>query len=300
MKQEQTVRYDSVFEGIAHRVIHPFGQLLKSVSPMGYESARWELAKWWGINRIISNPMTQHFLLPFVVRKGDTVLDIGANTGQFTIPLAHLVGPSGMVHSFEPITATFNELKESVEQEKLSGRVRLCKLALGDSAQEVSFTVPKGRPTEATLVPHDTQKWTDYDSEPENYIHETCRVVLLDDFVRENGIGKISFLKCDVEGGELGVMQGAKSILSGATPPIVMAEIYEGWTKSFGYEPRDLIRFLEQAGGYECYWINPLGLKRVKSDDRTIPGVFYQWVDFLFIVPNVHKDRINVERYISE
>lgn len=300
MKKEQAVHYDSVFEGIAHGVIHPFGQLLKSISPKGYESARWELAKWWGINRIISNPMTQHFLLPFLVRKEDTVLDIGANTGQFTIPLAHLVGPGGRVHSFEPITATFNELKESVEREKLSERVKLCKFALGDSTQEVSFTIPKERPTEATLVPHDAQKWTDYGKEPENYIHETCQVVLLDDYVRENGIENISFLKCDVEGGELRVMQGAKSILAGANPPIIMVEIYEGWTKSFGYEPRDLIRFLEQTGGYECYWINPLGLKRVKSDDPTIPGVFYQWVDFLFIVPRVHTSRINVERYIAE
>lgn len=300
LTHKQPDNSDSIFETMAHRVIHPFGQMLKSVSPRSYQQARWGLSKFGLTKRIIRNPMSQHFLLPFAVRKGDTVFDIGANTGQFTIPLAQLVGSTGVVHSFEPISTTFKELKTTVEQESVSERVRLSQFALGDLTKSVSFTIPKERPTEATAIPHNTERWADFEREPENYFTETCRVMRLDDYLRENRVGDISFLKCDVEGGELQMMKGARSIFAGPNLPILMVEIFEGWTNNFGYEPRDLIRFLEKEAGYECFWINPLGLKQVKSDDATIPGIFFQWVDFLFVVPDVHAERINVERYISE
>jgi tRNA G37 N-methylase Trm5 len=37
------------------------------------------------------------------VRSGQTVLDVGANVGYFTIVMASLVGSSGAVYAFEPI-----------------------------------------------------------------------------------------------------------------------------------------------------------------------------------------------------
>ncbi|MEW1982548.1 hypothetical protein AB0333_16715 [Citricoccus sp. NPDC079358] len=40
--------------------------------------------------------------LKALIRAGDHVFDIGAAYGMYTFPLAHLVGPGGSVHSFEP------------------------------------------------------------------------------------------------------------------------------------------------------------------------------------------------------
>ena len=289
---------DNLFEAVTHRVIHPCGATLQRFSPKAYQVVRWEIAQWKFMKPIFREPMSQHLLLPFAVRKGDAVVDIGANTGQFTLPLARLVGPSGSVHSFEPISQTFRELEGNVLAESLQSTVKLNRLALGETESEVSITVPLERLTEATLAPHDSQSWQDYQSEPWKYTTESCLMTTLDDYVKANHIERISFIKCDVEGAELSVLKGARGILGSARPPVIMLEIFEGWTKTFGYEPRDIIRFLEKEAGYEVYWIHAAGLKRVRSGDKIIPGIFWQWVDFICVVPDVHSKRINLRRFL--
>ena len=44
----------------------------------------------------------QSYALQTLCRSGDVVIDVGANVGGFTVPLAERVGPDGEVHAFEP------------------------------------------------------------------------------------------------------------------------------------------------------------------------------------------------------
>jgi hypothetical protein len=41
-------------------------------------------------------------VLQSFLRPGDVVLDVGAHLGSHTIAFAHMVGPGGAVHAFEP------------------------------------------------------------------------------------------------------------------------------------------------------------------------------------------------------
>lgn len=53
------------------------------------------------------------------IRPGDTVVDVGANSGFFTLFMAQLVGPTGKVLSFEPELRAFGRLNENVRLNKL-------------------------------------------------------------------------------------------------------------------------------------------------------------------------------------
>ena len=53
-------------------------------------------------------------LMTKIVAPGDIVMDVGANVGAVTLPLAELVGPTGQVHSFEPGIPIFDRLTRNV------------------------------------------------------------------------------------------------------------------------------------------------------------------------------------------
>jgi len=46
--------------------------------------------------------------------EGKTILDIGGNNGNFAVDFAHLVGDSGVVHSFEPQRIIYYQLCANV------------------------------------------------------------------------------------------------------------------------------------------------------------------------------------------
>jgi len=56
------------------------------------------------------------------VRQGDMVLDIGARFGEFTIPLALAVGPSGHVYALEALQANHELLERNIALEWLDER----------------------------------------------------------------------------------------------------------------------------------------------------------------------------------
>jgi hypothetical protein len=68
-----------------------------------------------------------------VLRPGDHVLDIGANIGSHTVPLAKRIGPHGLIHCFEPQPAVFQLLAANALMNGLAN-VRLYHAAVGRSA----------------------------------------------------------------------------------------------------------------------------------------------------------------------
>jgi FkbM family methyltransferase len=279
--------------------MRPVGRSLRRANPRAYERVRWSLAKTPLLGGLLGHPMYHNLVLPFVVRSNDTVFDIGANVGQYTLPLARLVGPNGRVHSFEPVAATIAELRSEVEAAGLGASVVLNQFALGDHAGTVELTLPLERPTEATLAPHEGLDWADYSGDSSKYVIETVSMVTLDEYLTREEIGSISFLKCDVEGAEFGVLKGARSLLSGPRPPVLQLEVFAEWTKNFDYTPNDLFDYLRGTGGYEIYWFCEQGLEHIEPGAEHIPGIFHEWVDFLCVVPDVHRSRLDVRRYLA-
>ena len=153
----------------------------------------------------------QRLLVNQIVKKNDIVIDIGANIGYFTILFAKLVGENGKVYAFEPTNQYFNSLKENVLINELSN-VEIFKKGFSDKNQELEINI-------------DASSATIHQPIPEEIISkEIIRLSTLDDFIEEKKIGRINFIKIDIDGHEPFVMDGAiKSIQKNR--PIIILEI---------------------------------------------------------------------------
>src|SRR5947207_9912622 len=68
-------------------------------------------------------------LLRRTLSPGDVAVDVGANIGIYTQLLSRWIGPTGLVHSFEPSPENFRRLQSATR--KLVN-VRLCRAAVGE------------------------------------------------------------------------------------------------------------------------------------------------------------------------
>jgi hypothetical protein len=73
-------------------------------------------------------------------------------------------------------------------------------------------------------------------------------VVTLDSYLENAGIRRVDFVKLDVEGGELAVLQGAEKLLEQRPRPVILAEVQDIRTQPWGYRASEIVRFLSDKG----------------------------------------------------
>lgn len=111
-------------------------------------------AAYEAILRLLGRPSIEIRIARAILRPGDTVLDVGANAGQFTFLFSALVGASGTVHAFEPVSETFARLTAAKELWSYADSVKLNRIALDETAGSASVYVPAGDLTQASLTVH--------------------------------------------------------------------------------------------------------------------------------------------------
>lgn len=141
--------------------------------------------------------------VPFI-HSGDMVIDIGANIGKYTKFLSEIVGPQGSVHSYEPIPETFSYLRHNVRKLRLSN-VSLHQAAVSSYRGNLRMKVPKGNFYQAEISADGDQ---------------AVQIVRLDDEFRDSRA--ISFIKCDAEGHEKEVIEGALNLIRRDRPVWLM------------------------------------------------------------------------------
>ena len=171
------------------------------------------------------------------VHEGDTVIDIGAHVGYYTLLMAQLVGENGKVYSFEPDPVNFQLLKKSVEingfenvvliQKAVSNITDKVKLFLGDDDSAIN------RIYDAKLG--DAKESIDVDS------------VTIDEYFKEND-ELINFIKLDSEGSEVKIINGMKQFLSRNKKLVMMTEFFPFLIKKSGDEPNQYLKSLEKSG----------------------------------------------------
>ena len=70
----------------------------------------------------------------------------------------------------------------------------------------------------------------------------------LDQWLATHRVNTVDFIKLDVEGGELSVLQGAQRLLESAPRPVILAEAQDVRTQPWGYRASEIIRYLSSRG----------------------------------------------------
>jgi FkbM family methyltransferase len=152
-----------------------------------------------------------------LLRAGATAIDVGANIGYYTALFRCLVGPRGAVHSFEANPFTAAVLKLGMAKNGWDDVV-VNAMAAGDVSGAVTV-----KPMEIDLALADNNLnlggWSMREAKGGDW---QIPVMPLDQYVRDKKIEKVHFLKIDVEGFELKVLQGAEFVVRKLRPYIIV------------------------------------------------------------------------------
>jgi FkbM family methyltransferase len=204
-----------------------------------------------------------------VVRPGMTVVDVGANIGQYALLFAALVGPAGAVHAFEPCAATLRRLRANLA---LNGVEHV-------TTERLALSSIDGGILSLNLYPDGYSAWNtagrpvmfsrDRPAERVEPIgREEVPTATLDAWASRHRVARIDFLKIDVEGAETDVLRGAAQLLAAGRIACVQFEVSRQMVAGMGRaapDPFDLLR----GFGYRCHPVSPAGelLPPVASTD---------------------------------
>ncbi|HEU4452734.1 MAG TPA: FkbM family methyltransferase [Longimicrobium sp.] len=207
---------------------------------------------------------------------GDTVLDLGASIGMYTRVLSHRVGEAGRVVSVEPVPETFAVLSRTVRSLGLANATVL-NVAVSDAEGWATMEVPR----------------LDWGGEDHYCAHLVdggpasgnrrvrVRTATADSIAR--GLGRVDFVKMDVEGHELSVLAGAAWLLD-EVKPAWLIEVSGDPDDPAGGAARLFARMAEAGYGAWRYAGGRLAERRVGDSS----------VNYFFLTP-AHVQRL-VER----
>ena len=170
------------------------------------------------------------------VKKGDVVIDIGANIGYYSLILAKIVGDKGKVFAFEPAPDNYSLLKKNIEINDYKNVV-LENLAISDKNGNIEL-----------YLSQESMGW--HRIYPSKYCgenHIKVKTITLDDYFRDISFkDKISFVKMDVEGAELGILRGMASILKNNKKLTLLVEFVPQYIRESGSNPQELLDILKK------------------------------------------------------
>ena len=152
-----------------------------------------------------------YFLLKKYVPSGSTILDVGANIGVTALAASSAIHDVDVI-AFEPAPSVFELLKTNIEQNSANNITPIRSAVGNKSAEHISFS--------------ENSAWGSINSARDSTADDPpC--ITLDQFVigwsAQHSIKPIKFVKIDVEGFELEVIQGMENLIN-AVEPIVQME----------------------------------------------------------------------------
>lgn len=196
-------------KALIHKLLYktlPLEGYLRAVSRMFF---LWQRL---GIGRYA--PATEYvYHLPQLVRPGDTAIDIGANLGYYARTLSRLAGATGRVYAVEPVAPIRKVLSRNLRR---CGNVEILPYALGTGDKPVTMA-------------NDSARETGYFGTGQNFVNDAGQKADVEFTAQMRrgselfaGLERLDFVKCDIEGYEVVVMNELRPLLERFRPTVLI------------------------------------------------------------------------------
>ena len=146
-----------------------------------------------------------HIVGRFTPKAGDTVIDIGAHIGRYTITSSKQVGKSGKVVAIEADPDNFQLLKRNIALNNLTNVLPLNYAVFSTRTRMKLYEQSASAKYNSLMLARA--------AESKNYVEVNADT--LDNILKQNGVNQVNWIKIDVEGAEFEVLKGSTEMLSG-------------------------------------------------------------------------------------
>lgn len=167
--------------------------------------------------------------------RNSNCIDVGCHKGEI-LDVILKYAPEGTHYAFEPIPMLYNRLLSRYHH---LANVHIYELALSNTKASSNFNYVISNPSYSGL------KRRAYDRPNENDTVIHVQTDLLDHIIPWTM--KIDLIKIDVEGGEMGVLEGAVKTIQRCRP-VILFEHGKGGSEFYGTTPEKIFSFLENNG----------------------------------------------------
>jgi FkbM family methyltransferase len=166
------------------------------------------------------------------ITEGSTVLDVGANFGQMTVIFSSCAGQSGKVFSFEADDFIYSVLQKNIALNHRDNITAICKAVYNKSGDTMFYPVQDFKRFET---------YGSYGLNPNVQEGRKVETITIDSLKIDT---PISFMKVDVQGSDLFVLQGAVETIAQHQMPIIF-EYEEQFQSEFNTCWQDYLNFID-------------------------------------------------------
>ncbi len=167
------------------------------------------------------------------------VLDVGAHIGLVSLPVAAVLAPDGLLIAFEPAAANRRLLRRHLELNGLSERVKVEAALVGAECLDEVLLHESGEVSGMNSLA----------AREGDYRPVAHRQLSLDHYCGRNGLAP-EVIKIDVEGAELGVLEGAREVLQRCRPQIFLS-VHPWHIARLGRSTEELAALIDELE-YDC------------------------------------------------
>lgn len=240
---------------LLHRLLYrllPLEGYLRVVSRLFF------LCRWLGIGRR-GRALEYNYHLDRLLRRGDVAIDIGANLGYYTCPMADIVGREGAVYAVEPVPVIFSVLERNVRGRE---NVTLLNYALGEEERTIEMA-------------NDSVAAAGYFGTGRNFVSEgelSAEAIRFTAQMRRGSelfaaLERVDLIKCDIEGYERVVMPELRGLIERHHPTVLI--------ETDGDSRQQIIEMFSEMG-YRAYMLQDG--EEVELDAKSDKDIIFRYL----------------------